>query len=713
MRASNTRQKRTETALRRRRIRSAASSQNSSGDASSSDSGMDNFSFDLAKLGEKASGLSIGNGKREAELMGSEDDGPEDFTLNMAKWMSGKAAWQEKTGKDLDGSSGDDEDKPKETNEPVQQNYERDNDADVKGRGPLEQDEINYEAEDESEFLPWSTSTPGLLRSRAQPDVQDIPQEAEKLENIHAPPLTRLNTEAKHDRAAEEVFDRISALQEDVERMRVEDEDRRYEHNAHEMAYQQLQEDYENLKIELQNERRKAAEWQASQIRTKEEEATSQQEALRRDAETRIGSFLAKIEPLTQELDTVRSEAEASKRAADAEIAALKEELRASQNENTRHRNGAGNGETTTSTLIKQLRSELETSRSETAFEQKRYGATTVEHTVAIDSLRNESQAALEASKSDAAMLRFELEHAQEQLTETRRIVAVVEDENDRLTQENERQATDIIEVRAMVKEDDDKLDAAESTIEKLQSVIESLDAEKEARLRQIEDHDSLEQLNSQHQESLDQLRSDHGKALVETQSKHSQELKTLQTTLLKAAEGMRKREARLTTTHRNKVDSLKEDVETLKQRLNAQKQPQSSPPDTEKVPELRNAIRLLSQQLSTTKSELATTKTELASTQIVLTTTKTDLAAARTEKAAALNSLSSIEDSHAAVNKALESRFASVIEAREKEWRRRMAVLFREREKMGKALMLGWGREEMGFTEAAENQKYRYRYAN
>lgn len=674
---------------------------------------MDDFSFDLAKLGEKASGLTIGDGKKVVEKMGSEDEGPEDFTLNMEKWMRGKDIYRKKTGENLDRDSGNDDDSPARGDDtPEDHVVSQSGEEDIKRQGSLDKHEAEYEAEDESEFMPLSTSTPGPSQLRGIVDLHEKREEVEKLDNIQAPPLSRLNTEAKHDRAAEEVFDRISALQDEVEQMRIEDDIRCSAGHAHEREHKQLQEDYEDLKNQLQKERKTAAEWQAKQVKANEE-VVALQEASRRDAGSKIGSLRARFEPLTNEMKKIKSEAEASKRAADAKIAALKEGLQASQDENLRRRNAVEDLQAATSTTIEQLRSELETSRSEVAFEQKRLAATKEEHATVMESIRSESQAALNATKAEAAMLRIELEHAQEQLTETRRIVTVVEDENDRLTQENERQAADLSDLRTTANRKDAELRVAISTIEKLNAKLERIQIEKEGVQLRTADHTSLEHLRSQQQEALDQIQTQHQKSLVETQSKYTDELKTLRTTLLKAAEGMRKREARLTNVHREEVDSLKEEIKTLIQRLDATPQSSASTADPTKIEQLRTAIRLLSQQLSTTRTELASTQQALTAAQHAAELARQEALSSREEAAAARQEVSETRSLNASVNATLEARFAQVFEAREKEWRRRVDLLFKEREKMGKALMVGWGREEVGAVGEGARQGYRYQYVS
>ncbi len=665
---------------------------------------MDDFSFDLAKLGEKASGLMIGDGKRVVEGMGSEDEGPEDFTLNMEKWMRGKDSYRKKTRENLDNGSRHDEDGPGRGSDMLEDQAPSQNGEEhMKRQASLEEHEAEYEAEDESEFLPLSTSTPGPSQLRALADMQETREEVEKLGNIHAPPLSRLNTEAKHDRAAEEVFDRISALQDEVEQMRIEDDIRCSASHAHEREHKQLQEDYEDLKIQLQKEQKMAAEWQAKQAKANEE-VMALQEASRRDAGSKIGSLRAKFEPLAKEIEIVKSEAEASKRAADAKIAALKEGLQTSQDENIRRRNAAEDLQAATSTTVKQLRSELETCRSEVAFEQKRFAATKEEHATVVGRIRSQGQAALTAAKSEAAMLRIELEQAQEQLTETRRIVTVVEDEND-------RQAADVSDLKAVANRKDAELQAAILTIEKLHAELERINIEKEGHPQQTDDHISHERLNSQHQAAVEQLQAQHQKSVLEIQSNYSQELKTLRSTLLKAAEGMRKRETRFTNLHREEVTSLKEEIKTLTQRLNATPPTPASTAEPTKIEQLRTAIRLLSQQLSTTKTDLASTSQSLSAAESVAETARQEAHSSREEAAAARHEAAETRALNASVNASLEARFAQVFEAREKEWRRRVDLLFREREKMGKALMVGWGREEVGTVGEGGRQGYRYLY--
>ena len=190
---------------------------------------LEDYSFDLGKL-EESSNLLITNRKREVEQIDSEDDGPEDFTLNMGKWMRGTGPYQ-------------------------------------KGNAPTKDvAKVNHEAGDESGFLPLNTSTPTPVRSRkatvedaaptpvrSREAIVEDTAEVESPTRLPTPKLPRLNTETEQERATEEVFDRISALQAEVERLRVENEER-FTANKHlEEENAQMQADNQKLYTRLQD----------------------------------------------------------------------------------------------------------------------------------------------------------------------------------------------------------------------------------------------------------------------------------------------------------------------------------------------------------------------------------------------------------------------------------------------------------------------------
>ena len=69
-----------------------------------------------------------------------------------------------------------------------------------------------------------------------------------------------------------------------------------------------------------------------------------------------------------------------------------------------------------------------------------------------------------------------------------------------------------------------------------------------------------------------------------------------------------------------------------------------------------------------------------------------------------------------------MDAKIARSVEKREKEWEKRVELLLRERERMGKALLWTWGEKEVGDKEGVNihgedgrkvRQGYRYKYAN
>ncbi len=149
----------------------------------------------------------------------------------------------------------------------------------------------------------------------------------------------------------------------------------------------------------------------------------------------------------------------------------------------------------------------------------------------------------------------------------------------------------------------------------------------------------------------------------------------------------MQKREARLTNAHNEEIASLNQRIATLQKR---HIEPTKST-DTSMENELRSAIRVLNSKLEKANAALI---------------------ASEAEAEEARQAAEDAQKTNAIVNAELEARFAEAVEDREREWRRRVQLLFREREKMGKALMWGWGREEEGAKGSMDReQPYRYRF--
>ena len=672
---------------------------------------MAEFTIDLAKLGSFAGAddgqeSALTMTKRKVSVIGSDDDGPADFTLNMERWMKGTQQWQK---------MGD-----RVSLQGMQSSVE-----DGNGLG------------DESLFAPLSTSTPALDRSRRASVEDEVEEEQAK---PMTPPLTRHNTQTLQDRAAEEVFSQISALQAEVERLRLEAEAHQAEKARLEQDRIQLENDNGDLEHDLQEARlsitgvqekaranaaslqtalrevksqlasegKRADEgWQAAERAARavediekekaqaDEKAQGEDEEKRRGNLSNVASLRTKFEPLAQELESVKAEAEAAKQRADAKVTTLEAKLRGAVDDGANLREQAEADQQSADCEIKRLRLELHKCQDELLNHQKSSDVRERELASTIEGLRRELQASHE-SNANVTVLRMELESAQEQLSETRRILETVETENDRLTHSDDRHKQDVAaqnasleDARRQLEEKGKEAQEARSTIERLYTDIEEMKAEKDAGMSDEE--------TREHQ--LAHLKKQHKSELGDMEEKQKHEIKALKATLIRAGEGMKKREERIALLHRGELASVKQQLEDQKKQFTAKqsKLPADLKIDAtaDTITELRSAIRVLSIKLKSAQADLSQTQQNFA--------------AARQEAV-------DVRQSNEAVNAELEARFADACEAREAEWRRRVELLLREREKMGRALLYGWGREEVGPVEGKHagekaRQGYRYKY--
>ncbi|KAI4126114.1 MAG: hypothetical protein LQ338_003919 [Usnochroma carphineum] len=579
---------------RNRRTLSAASSRANS--PNGSNFSMEDFTIDLAKLGEKDTSWTIGNfGKRDIERVSSHDDGPEDFTLKLGEWMKGT--------------------------------------------------------------VPMAS--------------QDRPA---------APAMTRMNTEAIEDQAAQEVFDRISALQSEVEQLRLENNDHQSAQLAAEHTHLQQQKECGILRTQIDDLRAEAKRLQASEFKTSQKALRLEQE-LKRDG-SKVGSLRAKFEPLTQELETVKLRAEADQQAANSTIETLKEDLKASRDDATKLQADLASTASAHATEVETLGNQLQASqtrfqhREDILKEQLQAKETTIEF------LKEEKTKAAVSSASSS-----ELTTTKEQLTEARRILRNIEDENDLLTQENERQAEMIGSLQRALDEERLRIsDTADAQVAELQEEI--------TRFQNQKTTDTISY--SEHRATVDKLQDDHAAATEALTAKSKKELNTLRSAIIKAGEGMKKREERIIASHAKEAGELKQHISTLQTELkNATTAKQSAPVDDDLNPavlELRSAIRALNNRLGSTNQALRE---------------------AYAEADKAKKEVQTIKEENNDINREMDGKVQKMMEDREREWRRRIKVVFKERETMGKALMMAWGREECGAAREGERQRYRYKFVD
>lgn len=635
---------------------------------------LDEYTIDLGVLGEKPSSMVVGDLEKERDEVGSEDEGPEDFTMNLEKWMRGGEEWKkEQQGKTLDEAKEATEDSQDYTQEIG----------------------VDHALPEESVFEPLGTSTPAPLKNHAI--IEEGVQEEARLQ---APPLSRMNTEMLQNQAAEEVFERISALQAEVERMRVEDEERR-------LAYQEVEQENDFLKndrvesLERHQAEKDLLKKQYSQLRDHwKEQLRLKEQELTAPSTPKVASLRAKFEPAVQELATVKAEAESNRTAADDRIKALEKQLQAARDDSKEHQD-AETFKTAAEDRIRTLEGQLQAAQDETRRYQgqiasmREDNAATLE-TMSADLLTKDNEIALERKESihrsneavtlteiidqkgqelrtlnsELKAIKMELDHADEQLAETRRIVETVEDENDRLVQQNNRQAQDMADLTKRINSQEmNRITAETVSTESGCHDVEASNIDGAA-------HENALKETEQHVSTLSSL-----------QATHAKELQTLRSALLEAGQGMQKREAHLTTAHNHELTSLNQQIANLKKR----RSDPSDPVGATLEKELRSAIRALDAKLEKANAALV---------------------ASGAEAAEARQAADDAQKTNAVVNAELEARFAETVEEREREWRRRVRLLFRERDKMGKALMWAWGREEEGAKGVTEReQPYRYRF--
>ncbi len=622
---------------------------------------MDGYEINLGALGDKPSSVVVEDREPQRDEVDSEDDGPNDFTVNLEKWIRGTEKWKKEQG-----------------NSATADDHEQDEDA------PDEAHDVEVQDADaeRSVFEPLGTSTPAPLKNQAI-----VQEEVEEEAKVLAPPLSRLNTEALQDRAAEEVFDRISALQIEVERMQSEEETRRSTHQdleeengklkrdlestrqRHEARDRALKEKFEELQ-RVHADTKSLLQHEKNQLKQDYESALERLRVFEKQPPTDQSSELEPLrkmyEDAVQELEVAKAEAEANRIATDTKTKAIATELQASKEESQVLRTDIGLIRDANSTEINLLNTELEARKNEVALERKEsiqraneLAENGQEHARKLAERDEEHSRKIQSLQGENRAIKNELDHAQEQLRETHRIIETVEDENDRLVQQNERQAQDLKDFEAVVKGHETKAPAPEPVVEKVDNKV------------------ALEALSQQHQTELSSL-----------EATHAKELQLLRAALQQAAQAMRKCEAKLTKAHDDEIAVLNEDIAALK------RQPiKETQFDLGIETELRSAIRVLNNRISTANASLAS---------------------ARAEAVEARRKAEDAVRNNAIVNAELEARFAQTVEAREREWRRRIRLLFKERERLGKALMWGWGREDFGSKGGKETEQgYRYKYVS
>ena len=661
---------------------------------------LSDYTVDLANLKHNSSGgrdqfatvrdsdYDIQVPVRPRDVVDSEDDGPEDFTVELGKWMKGVNPWDRtrdaaKTDTDKAGEKTMSEaQKPgnEEAHDTPDEVSGKEVEA-VKATDKPKRASVEDAAEGDtfSVFQPPLVSTP--MRSVGQPLDQE-PKATKGHDMSTTPLVTPPQPRSHHERTTEEIFEQVSALQAELEQLRLETENHRNEKAAWEEERGHWEVENQQLTDDLEDDRKeidRLLEVKNAQAREIEDlrAANVMLVKAKDDAELRIEELASEFRAAQAGLDEQRArlqEYESQCRAKDTELESLTSDLADCKKDFAEHKQIAQSHEQDLTLQNEEL--------------QRRLNDMT-------------------KTSAEVPILRSELEHAQSQLTETRRILETVEDENDRLVQQNrEREEKIGVLTLELSNAGDRKTNAEEVAQPNDQRVPTPFEAND--TWTGLDDNDSPD-VSITHLEladNLDNLTDHYESELSNLRTAHAAEIKKLKQTLFRAAEGMQKREAKMSKAHKEEVTVLKKQIEDLKaasKRSSPRKEERSNsaPEDTETVTELRTAVRALSAKFKTAQSAISVAEQQVESL-------RRDIQCLRDEASAH-------QHTHEAAMKALEAKFAAAYEEREEEWQRRVELLFRDREKMSRVLMLGWGKEEVGErvvdVEGKSQRRMGYRY--
>ena len=311
-----------------------------------------------------------------------------------------------------------------------------------------------------------------------------------------------------------------------------------------------------------------------------------------------------------------------------------------------------------------------------------------------VERLRQENQ----QLRSTNSTLTSELEACKDTMTVQQQTIRAQESERISNMGEMAKLNHELAAARARARDHDSSINAKVAALE-AQHEEETIDIQKEHAATLRSRNAQIENFKTQHEEDIVELQREHASTLrkrnaqIETlKSQHEEDIMELQQ---HHASTLRDRDLQIATLksqYENHLTNLRHNHASTLQAHDAEITTLKSQHGTD-LTALRRTHATTLQDLQTTQIALSSTKHELSSTQNDLETARTDLDAA-------------------------EKRFSIATEAREAEWRKRIETLFKEREKMSKALLTAWGRNEMGDTRGkegdgkAKGQAYRYRYA-
>lgn len=261
-------------------------------------------------------------------------------------------------------------------------------------------------------------------------------------------------------------------------------------------------------------------------------------------------------------------------------------------------------------------------------------------------------------------------------------MVEKLEEENDRLTRENELQRAEIMVLSSEIEKKNAIITAAELQVQDLKEDLENIQAEKNAG--SVEEDGDGAKINA--------LRQQHQADVLEIKSRHNQQVKTLEAALLRAGHSIHKREIGLQKSHQEAATALKQEITTSTARVIPYPSSLSAT-----ALELRSAIRLLPAKFAEADRGQATMRAAHTSAKLALIAAEEKVR--QTEQ--------KCQDDY----KALDDEWSDKFLKMDAEWRKKMETWHKERKAMVHVLMTVWGGEETGPAKEVERQLHRYKY--
>ena len=626
---------------------------------SQDESDIGDYSIDLGKFGEAGVEELPRHQRLQRPRELSEVGGPEDFTLHLRDYINGVLPLKKDTKNEHVDKEGTKESAPS-TKEPNVDNDHKKLSSQKKNTEAPEILSITGKQYSHNNMNSLSAKETNVL----QPSQSAMP------------PITRNNTEGRLDEAADEIFERITALQAEIEKLRLEGEASKESNQALQDQCSTFREERSSLRSEVTEVRTQVEEAKTREARAHERVMALERERSSNDA-AELNALKAKNESLVSELATAKTEVRLLKESFHDRMLDLKSEPNKVKEHPKPH---PEDGELLAPDVAK-LKEDLANANKTIA--------------------QLESFNAMLQSIADAA-------RHESTATETQ-----IQAQQDRFMQEIEELDAENRDLTNTLKIKGEELSAAQASIQELQKKVHSSSDQTSSpptsRFRELQE------------EAVAQADAEHGDTMRVMEKKHAAEVKVLKSQVLKVGRGMQKREARLAEQKSRDISILENEIAGLRSQISqyeadteAQSKRQSADHLTtydDVNPPIRDAGDSTA-QLRSANSHLRKSASKLCYENERM----------RHERDEALRELVMKREDYQAVNKDLDERLLGLMRERDAKWKSKIHKLKEENTLMGKTLLMMWGREECGAgakasegagggEEMMNKQRYLYKY--